>query len=402
MSDHEPLPAVRGVEISPFRNDNGETYFALQDHLRLTPGPLAVSAAGFFIIAQLDGQRTRADVQEAFSGQFGQTLPVEQIDKVVAALDQALLLDNARFEQAYAARRAEYVRGAARDGRARWPDAGALRGEVQRLLAADGAPPSKDAVKGVIAPHLDYARGGPCYSSAYRALAQAVPAERYVILGTNHFGRSLSVVATRKDFQTPLGLARTDTALIDRIEERLGAPICEEEPDHELEHSIELQVHILQVLQPDDPFEIVPVLCPDPCGPSGTAPLDGRGPDLGAFADALRAELEANAKKTVLIAGADLSHVGQHFGETQASTPAFLEQVTDSDRRLLSILERRGEQAFVEAVRQEENRTRICSVGCIYTLMRALPGSACRLLKYHQAVSYETETHVTCAAAVIE
>lgn len=396
------LPSLRAVDVFPFRGDHGEMYLALHDNSRLAERQLAVSPAGYFILAHFDGRHTIADVQAAFLQQFGQRLATQQIAKLIHQLDQALLLQNERFERAYQARRDAYLASEARDGRDRWPSALELRAELESLLTQDSRPRGAGAaIRGIIAPHLDYARGAPCYSAAYRALADAPPADRYVILGTNHFGRSCAVVATRKDFHTPLGRVATDRGFIQRLESRLGQPICEHEFDHAQEHSVELQVHCLQVLRGKQDFAIVPVLCPDPAGPTGTRPRDGRGPDLGDFADALRdLLLEADAP-TLLIAGADLSHVGQRFGEQHATTPEFLKRVGDSDRRLLKLLERRKEEEFVAHVRRTDNATRICSVGCIYALLRALPRLPCRVLAYHQAVDMSAETHVTCAAAIV-
>ncbi|MEP0846283.1 MAG: AmmeMemoRadiSam system protein B [Phycisphaerae bacterium] len=403
MNADQPLPKLRAVDVFPFRGDGGEVYLALRDSSRLAERQLAVSPPGYFILAHFDGRHTIGDVQAAFLRQFGQRIATQQIAKLVHQLDQALLLQNERFERAYQARCDEYLASKARDNRDRWPSAPELRAELESLLSQDGQPPrAAAAIRGIIAPHLDYARGAPCYAAAYRALADAPPADRYVILGTNHFGRSCAVVATRKDFHTPLGRVATDRGFIDRIEARLGASICDHEFDHVPEHSVELQVHLLQVLRGARSFTIVPVLCPDPAGPTGTRPRDGRGPDLGDFADALRDLLLDEDVPTQLIAGADLSHVGQRFGDDQPTTPEFLKRVGDSDRRLLKLLERRKEEEFVERVRRTENATRICSVGCIYTLLRALLGHACRVLAYHQAVDMSSETHVTCAAAVIE
>ena len=243
--------------------------------------------------------------------------------------------------------------------------------------------------------------GAPCYSDAYAVLDEAEPATRYVILGTNHGGCSRSVVATTKDFQTPLGRVRTDRAFIEALERRLGIGLCEHEVDHLHEHSIELQVHMLQVCQPQPEFVIVPILCPDPCGPTGTAPADGNGPSLEEFGDALGALVAGFDGRTVIIAGADLSHVGQRFGDPERSTPEFLAEVEKSDRALLDLLEQRDDAGFLSRVRADENATRLCSVGCIYVLLRALPGRACRVLRYHQAVDFDAETHVTCAAAVV-
>lgn len=406
-----PLPALRPVEVAPFTHEDGEPYFALHDNSRIAPHPLAVSLAGYFVLAHLDGEHTVEQVQEAFVRQFRQRIPAGQIMELVAALDAALMLDNERSAGAYAERRDHYLAADVRDNRSRWPDEDALRSEIERMLAADdggrdhGASSegggADGALAGIIAPHLDYGRGGPCYAAAYGALARAAPARRYVILGTNHFGRSSAAVATRKDFQTPLGRVETDRGFIATLEEKLNCGICAHEFDHEAEHSVELQVHVLQVLHGSAAFSIVPLLCPDPSGPSGTRPADGDGPDLGALADALGELLRADGVPTQVIAGADLSHVGQRFGELSPTTPDFLEGVAASDRDLLARLERREEQAFVERVRETRNATRICSVGCIYALLRALPGRSCRVLRYHQASDFAAETHVTCAAAVV-
>src|SRR4029079_11601775 len=114
---------------------------------------------------------------------------------------------------------------------------------------------------GLIAPHLDYPRGTPCYADAYGVLATMPPPKRVVILGTNHFGRASSSVATRKDFQTPLGTTRTDREFIAALEQSCGSDLCEHEFDHLREHSVELQVLVLQHLFGANSFTIVPVLC---------------------------------------------------------------------------------------------------------------------------------------------
>ncbi len=94
------------------------------------------------------------------------------------------------------------------------------------------APTGGRRLAGLVAPHLDYPRGGPCYLAAYRVLAENGPVERAVILGTNHHGRGTSVVATGKDFRTPLGTTRTDRAFLTELEHRCGTDLRENEFDH--------------------------------------------------------------------------------------------------------------------------------------------------------------------------
>lgn len=400
MNHDDPLPPLRRVEITPLRDDEGELRFVLHDLMQIAPRAIAVSIHGFFVLSLFDGLRTPRDVQAEFLREFGQAISLEQLADMVASLDDALMLETGSFERAYEARRDEYAAADARDGRPRYPDEEALRRELDAILSEPTGPPVADLC-GIVAPHLDYARGEPCYRAAYGALRGAPPADRYVILGTNHFGRSSSVVATTKDFLTPLGRATTDREFIGELESALGGPLCEGEFDHANEHSVELQVQLLQAALDGRPFSIVPVLCPDPCGESPAEESGKRGPSLRGFADALGDLISKSDRRTIVIAGADLSHVGQRFGDEQPTTPEFLERVRSSDTALLSLLEQRREDAFVERVADDENPTRICSVGCIYALLRALPGQPCRVLRYHQAVDMESETHVTCAAAVV-
>jgi hypothetical protein len=399
MSDNK-LPALRPVEILPFRRADGEVYFALHDPAQLAPQSIAISVAGYFVLAHLDGEHSPADVQAAFRAQTGLELPEREIMKLVEALDEGLFIRGERAERALAQRRESYRAAPVRDNRDRYRDARALRSEIDELLAAGAVAPVKH-VRGLVAPHLDYTRGAPCYADAYATLAAAPPAERYVILGANHAGQSMSVVATTKDFRTPLGAAATDREFIHSVEERLGSSLCAHEDDHLHEHSVELQVHVLQVVLEGRPFEIVPILCPDVCGVTGTAPADGAGPDLRDFAQALGALIAKSDKRTVVVAGADLSHVGRRFGDEQPSSPEFLEEVAAADQNLLALLEARRDEEFFASLRATVNPTRICSTGCLFALLHALPGRPLRVLSYHQAVDMAAETHVTCAAAVV-
>ncbi|RMF83207.1 MAG: AmmeMemoRadiSam system protein B [Planctomycetota bacterium] len=399
--NEQTLPALRYVDVVPVEGDDGDPRFVLRDPSQIAPHAMAVSAAGYFVCAHLDGGHSCADIQRAFLHQFGAMIAPEDVQELVEALDDALLLHTERYEKAYESARKAFADSDVRDNRDRWPDEATLRKELDRCLAA-GASVEVDRLRGVVAPHLDYERGFPCYADAYAALRAAGPAERYVILGTNHFGRSRSVVATGKDFLTPLGRVRNDVEWLERIESALGRNLREHEFDHAREHSIELQVHLLQALWPRHGFEIAAFLCPDPCGPTGTRPADGEGPDLEDFINALRVALDESAKTTVLIASADLSHVGMHFGDSEPTTDAFLEDVGRNDRRLLELLTQRREREFVDDVARAGNHTRICSVGCVYTLFRALPDARSRVLRYHQAENRETETTVSCAAMLLD
>jgi hypothetical protein len=376
----------------------------LIDPTGLAPSGLTLSEAALFVLSKMDGHHSHIDIQAEFMRRHGHLLFTDELDTMVQQLDQALFLEGPRFESHLAERISEYRRSAFRPLR----DKDALGAPGERLGAyldsmlagtAGGVPEPAGKLIGLVVPHLDYARGGPCYAAAYRHLAQRTEARRFVVLGTNHFGLARAVVGTRKDFETPFGLVPHDDEFMQRMEARCGAELCEGEYDHLREHSIELQVVLLKHLLPDRPFTIAPYLCPDPCGSAGTAPAEGQGVDLKKFAAALGDELVSDDVPTCLIAAADLSHVGRYFHDHQQLDRAGLRDLEAADRRLIEHFLRHDAESFRAYVSDAKNPTNVCSVGCLYTLATVLASSARpRLLHYHQAVTHEVHNCVTCAA----
>ncbi len=392
------LPALRPVEVMQTGGPDDVQYVVL-DRQRISDAVVKVAPLGCFVLGHLDGQHSVEDIERRLLEQVRVRVPPGSILELVNALDQALLLRTERFENAYAERLAEYRAAGVRDNRGQYPPREEFESSLRSLLregaVADGP------IRGLVAPHLDYERGWPAYADAYATLAASECAERYVILGTNHFGRSSGAVATTNAFRTALGDVPIDRSYVESLESELGCSLRAFELDHQFEHSVELQVHLLQVTHEGRPFEIVPILCPYPCGPTGTAPADGDGPDLARLADAIGKRLASDPRPTILIAGADLSHVGTNFGDSAPMTPERLGEIARADTELLTHLERGEVERFLAAIRASDNSTQVCSPGCLYVIRRALRDRRYETLRYHQAVNFETDTHVTCTAAVL-
>ena len=198
-------------------------------------------------------------------------------------------------------------------------------------------------------------------------------------------------------FQTPLGRTEADTTLIGALESRCGdLRACE--LDHLHEHSIELQVAWLQHLFGPSSFAVVPLLCHDPCMP--LSPDDG--PDLHTVAAALGTLIAESPQETLIVAGADLSHVGAAFGDMRYLDESRLAEVRAHDETALEHLVDGGGASFLSYLTDTENHTSVCSVGCMYALAVATaiahPGAKPRRHMYHQAVDESTQTCVTCAA----
>ena len=119
-------------------------------------------------------------------------------------------------------------------------------------------PPSKIKKKifGIICPHAGYMYSGPIACQSFYAISSDMP-ETFIILGPNHWGIG-SNVASMKDskWETPLGNVEVDSNTVDEII-ALADIIEIDSFSHSREHSIEVQVPILQEMISD--FKIVPI-----------------------------------------------------------------------------------------------------------------------------------------------
>ena len=399
--DGTAKPQIRPVEAYPVDHD-GQTGFVLIDPSGWAEASITVNREALFLLGMFDGVHSLDDVRAGYQKQFGQTMPTETLASIVEGLRQARLLGGDDFLEYYNELLEGYRASPTRivQYAQSFVSADHLKTDIAEMLAlSESGEACRGKVRGIVAPHLDYPRGGPCYSVAYGQLADLPGPERVIILGTNHFGMSASVSATSKAFESPYGTTHVDIGFLKQLEERCG-DLRSHELDHAREHSIELQVLICQHIWGCDSFEIVPILCPDPCGPTGTAPWSGEGVDLADFATALRDVLKESSGESLVIAGADLSHFGREFGDDRELDDAFCQEVAERDQAALVHVSANGAAGFVESVARDENPTRVCSAGCIYAAMRALDDARVDVLRYHQAVDPETHTAVSCAAAV--
>lgn len=402
--DPEYRPQLRAVEPfavpSPESGGNpGELLVGLRDPSGLSNVVLSMSRPALELLALMDGERTCAEIRQAFLQAHGQPISTETFATMIGHLRDAHFLDGEQFEDFYTKRLADYRAQGVRQ----MPHAESLGLGTDAVHFLDGILLRSEPIKlerevvGIVAPHLDYPRGEPCYAAAYGAVRGRRTPDRVVVLGTNHFGRATSVVATGNDFNTPLGTTRTDSEFLAKLESSCG-DLREFELDHVREHSVELQVAFLQQLFGAAAFTIVPVLCPDPCGNAQGAG-NGQGTiDIAGFAAALRDLVKDDPADTLIVAGADLSHVGENFGDQRPLDDAFLMEVRDRDRLALGHLTEGDADAFVASVAHEGNPTRVCSAGCMSVLATVVAHAKPKLLRYHQAVDQDSQTCVTCAA----
>lgn len=376
-------PQLVPLEPKHVELEDGTRAIALRDPLGVVDGIAVVSPAAYLVLAHFDGTRTVSDVVRALAVGGASIAPAD-VERVARQARAAGLVHG----PAYAARRTAALaayrsgpRAPACAGGAYPADERELREMLEAFFTADGGPGRPDGhvpgagVRLLVAPHIDFRRGGVSYAHAYGALA-GCEADLYVVFGTAHASPPRLFTLTRQAFMTPLGAVGVDLAVADALVGELGEEeLLEDELVHVGEHSCEFQVVWLRWLLGDRRFTVLPVLC------SSITHLDDPGAATAPFLAALA---RATAGRRVcFVAGADLSHVGPQYGDAEPISGQALAEFGAQDRRTLAFLERGDADGFHRDAGVEADRRRLCGTAPVYAAMRAA-GRGARLLHYGQ------------------
>jgi len=381
--------------------DESERSYVVWDHLRLSDGYLRLTALELEWVQMFDGRHTLREVQSAaIELSDGLLIPLEVFDRLVRKLDQLLFLDTPRYRQELE----NPIRKPSCLG-AYEPDALALNDQLEELFAGPGGPglPGEprpdDRLRAVLAPHIDYARGGKTYAWAFKELFERTPASLFVIIGTSHYS-SARFTLTRKHFETPLGLVPTDGIYIDRLVEHYGEGLFDDEHQAHLpEHSIELEVVFLQYLyQNRRPFRIVPLVVGSfhDCVHSERLPAEAD--DIQRMVRALRAVDESLDEPVCYLISGDLAHIGPKFGDARPVAEPLLEHSRRQDLALLELAESADPSAYFRLIAAEQDQRRICGLPPTYTLLEALHPGKGKVLHYEQYVEPRGRESVSFAS----
>jgi MEMO1 family protein len=407
-------PRLRPIEVFPI-HDRGRRSLVLRDPSDPSINPIVLSDGAAEVLVLLDGQRTLRDVSNALLLR-GASVTEGQLRSFLKRLDEAGFLEGPRATHRFQQRRAEFLRqpfrpaihagGAYADGLQELAEmlaAGYLHPDGPGSLPAERAARAP-SLRAAIAPHVDLHRGAPTYSWAYKALAEAQPAELYVVLGTCHTPVEGHFAATRKTYDTPLGPVPADDEFLDRLGRTWGSDLFAGEFSHAGEHSIEFQAVYLRSLGlgGDEAAPIVPVLCDSlhSMVPFGRSPRDVA--LVADFLEALRQTLLDDGRRITLIAAVDLAHIGPRFGDQWPVDLQHQSSVDSADREMLDLVLRPDADAYYAQVMRDRDARRICGLTPIYlltALMQAEHRSG-ELLRYTQWVDADLSSSVTFASAI--
>ena len=415
----DDTPRIRPIEAFPVQHD-GKTLIYLKDPLNFA-NPLGISPAGYFVLAHFDGSHSFGAIQEAYCKRFGAVLGADELRQFVAMLDRHYYLQSERFEnyrrKVIGEFRQSSTREAAHVGGGYKSDPVGLTAQLDSYFQPPKGPGALSTAngrvtpKGIVAPHIDFHRGGPSYAWAYKPLAESEGADLYIILGTSHCGGKSPYILTLKDFATPLGSVETDREFVNRLQSQCADDYFSDEYLHRGEHSIEFQVLFLKYVaqkraaltgQPEKPFKIVPILVSSFHVPMMSRTLPEQTAAIGNFLSALRCLAAEDTRRTCFVAGVDLAHVGRQFGDAEPVTDDFLKWVEAEDRQLVERLAELDATGFFNEIAKDQDKRKICGFSPLYSLIYLLDGARGNHLNYGQAFTPETGSAVTFASMIFE
>jgi AmmeMemoRadiSam system protein B len=389
------------LEAVPSEED-GKPVFVLRDLEELTDKPLALSGGGMLLASLLDGARTASQLRDEFLKNSGVVIETAAILDLVNALDAAGYLETppvaGRRREAAERFRGNPKRPAVFAGPSYPAEPLLLAGRLGSFFSADAGPgkeksnePLRPAPVGLIAPHIDFTRGGPAYAWAYQALSERRPPDVVVALGVAHVSPDSPWIFTPKTYETPFGPMEVDDELYQKMASRVWYEPRADEWVHKNEHSLEFQAVWLKYLWREKAPKWVPILVssferfsPDEA-PSRVATVEKALKDLG---EILKAE-RAKGRAVMILNGIDLAHVGPRFGDDLDVTPELEEKIEAEDRKSLVAALALDADGFYRSVVADGHWRKVCGLSALYTGLRLIKalgaGEPGRLLAYGQA-----------------
>jgi len=404
-------PKLRNINTFPVQISD-QTLLCIQDPQNISEKALFLPPPLYFIVSLFDGQHSILEIQAEYMRRFREFLFTEKLQEIIHQLDENLFLEGERFQEALRQKEESFKKGSIREaafaGKSYEKDPELLKIQLEGYFGRSegpGVPVDKEGVnglKGVVAPHIDFQRGGFCYAFAHKEILEKNSSYHFIIFGTAHTSMNHPFCLTQKDFITPLGPLNVDKELIDAIQSRCPYDLFEDEGVHRSEHSIEFQCVFLRYLYPEPiPLKIVPILSGSfhEAIEEGISPMDLK--PVQQFIAAVKESISSLGRKVCHIASADLAHMGLQFGDREGIGEYGLRILTEEDREMLGYVERIDGEGFFSSILKDRDRRRICGLPAIYTMLKILEAKEGRLLKYGQAFTPETQSVVTFASLAL-
>ncbi len=246
-----------------------------------------------------------------------------------------------------------------------------LRRTVESLVRK---PESILEAKAVLVPHAGYIYSGAVAGEVFSAVR--LP-RRVILLGPNHSGRGAALaLSPDTPWNMPLGAAPLDEELNRSLSAECPG-LQEDSSAHQSEHSVEVQIPFLQVLQPDFRFAAICVRTTD-------YPL------LEALGHGMARVIRSFQEPVLLVSSSDMTHYED------------AESAARQDRLAIDrILAVDPEGLYRTVVEKEISMCGFAPTAAVLTACRDLGASAGRLIRYtHSGVASGDYDHVVAYAGI--
>jgi AmmeMemoRadiSam system protein B len=232
---------------------------------------------------------------------------------------------------------------------------------IHKYVVADSSKPAISA-RACLLPHAGYVYSGHV---AGAVLARIVLPRKIIILGVRHYPRGEpAAILSSGAWRTPLGDARIDEELAEALKK--ACPLLREDSlAHSAEHSLEVQLPLLQVLVPE--FTFVPVAL-------GTVQFAS----LVSVGEAIGRVLKDSKEDVLLLTTSDLNHY-----EDDATTRV-------KDRKAIEQLLAQNPRGLLDTCRDEN--ISMCGLGPAVAMLTALNALG---VKKPELVKYATSADVS-------
>jgi MEMO1 family protein len=414
--DPRSRPVLRPVESIVVPDREHGRVLVLRDTQGITDAHAVIPPALASVVVRFTGRLTCEEIALEASEEVGSNVPVDVVVRLADELAVGLFLEGPLFRAARARVEREFAesrtRAATHAGGAYHGERSALERYIDEAClakangngngVAHGPNGATGVMRALVAPHIDPWRGAVGYGRAYASLGASIPPEvdTFVLFGTSHAPMREPFALCRKAFDTPLGAAQADEQGIDALAARAsGFDPFADQFNHKREHSLEFQVVFLKHMLKEREFRIIPVLAG-----LGLQQASGNNPDgdarIAAFMDGVRALVDSRPGRVVVVAGADLAHVGPRFGDAAAYGKEERGALERADRASLDHAISLDARGFWQHVVADLEARRVCGLAPIWSLLRTLGsgGASGKVLHYEQTVDAEDGSIVSHAA----
>lgn len=411
MSNERIIPRLRDDIVFKVFNDNNQKKIILWDKSQIANRPLVFPEEIVSLLMTFDGKTTFGELRKAISETYtGRPEDIDEFftsfEQLINDLDILLYLETPRFEQA----RNDIVsylnsktRPSCCTGSSFPNNSDDLSNFILEMLRTSDIPRLSQKINGIIVPHIDYRIGFPAhhiYANAYQNIADN-DYDIFIILGTSHYGNSDYFMPTGKDFETPFGIAETDTELIDLISQNFKFDLTFDEMAHRYEHSVEYPIIWLQFLSRRPNIKILPIAIGSFHEFIYNHKLPSEEEKITLFYSALRKSIFEKYNNPLFIASVDLSHVGRKF-EDPFDGMNVIDDVKYYDYKLIDHLKNNDHNGFFKELISIQDKYKVCGISPIYSIFELLSPKKSHFLGYDFWDDRENQSIVSFASFALE